>query len=267
MESKSKTKVVLIGAGKLATHLASALLSAGFQIQQVYSRTKISAKKLAGVLNTKHTTNPDNIFSGADLYVLCLTDEANLEFIKKFNFPNATFVHTSGTLSIDIFSQKVKKYGVIYPVQSFYEGRKINFRQVPLCIEASDLETEKELLAMASRISDNCTLVDSMQRQQLHLAAVFANNFGNHMFAVAEELMKKANLSFDMLLPLIQETTDRIGAFSPEKIQTGPAVRNDRIVIKKHLELLSFSAEYKEIYKIVSNSIQQLAALQKEKFE
>jgi len=256
MTGKPIRKIVMIGAGRLASQLAPALKTAGFQLIQVYSRTTASAKRLAEKLNCLYTSHQDQIVTGADLFVLALTDEGNMAFIRDFNFPDVLAVHVSGGLAMDVFKGKVDRYGVLYPVQSFNFARDINFRQVPFCIEGNNRGTEKELLKLASGLSNRCIRVGTGQRWKIHLAAVFASNFSNHMYVVASEIMEKAGLPFNMLHPLIRETSGRLEAFSPKSVQTGPAVRNDQIIIKKHLELLSFSGNYQELYKKISDSIQ-----------
>jgi len=248
----------MIGAGRVATQLAPAFQSAGFQMVQVYSRTSASAKTLAERLNCLYTTHQDQIITDPDLFVLALSDEGNNNFIKDFNFHQVLAVHTSGGLSIDVFDGKIDRYGVIYPLQSFNFNRVMKLNKVPFCIEGNKKETENTLMEFASQISDHCRLVSSEQRLKIHVAAVFASNFSNYMYIVASKIMEQTNLPFHLLQPLIKETTERLEELSPEDVQTGPAVRNDQSIIKKHLELLSFSRNYQDLYRRLSASIQQL---------
>ena len=150
MTRKSIQKIVMIGAGRLASQLAPALQKTGFQLVQVYSRTSRSAKRLAGELNCLYTSRRNRIIRDADLLLLALTDEGTRTFIRDFDFPDMLAVHTSGGLSLNVFQGKVDRYGVLYPIQSFNFKRITDFREVPFCIEGNNEETEKELCKLAS---------------------------------------------------------------------------------------------------------------------
>ena len=134
-------------------------------------------------------------------------------------------VHTSGSVPIDTISAKRK--GVLYPLQSFTKEKEIDFSTVPLCIEASNKDDLVVLKKLANTISKSVFEVSSIQRAQIHLAAVFANNFSNHMYTIANELCEKEGLPFDLLKPLIMESTAKLQVLKPDKAQTGPAIRND----------------------------------------
>ena len=256
MTKKSIRKIVMIGAGRLASQLAQELKKAGFQLVQVYSRTQGSAKSLASELSCLYTSRKDRIRRDADLFVLALTDEGTMAFIREFDFPHVLAVHTSGGLSLNVFDGKIDSYGVLYPLQSFTFMRSVNFREIPFCIEGNNKATEEVLCKLSSLVSDHCFNVSSEQRLKIHLAAVFASNFTNHMYVVASSIMEQTGLPFQLLQPLIRETAERLETYSPTSVQTGPAIRNDQTIIKKHLELLSFSGKYQELYKIISESIQ-----------
>ena len=245
----------MIGAGNVAFHLAPALKDAGYKILQVFNHTKESAKVLAGRLHCSYTNNMDHIRNDAGVYILALTDTADIEFVSKFSFPEAVVVHTSGGLDLDIFKGKVKNYGVIYPVQTFSKFREVDLRPAPVCLEASNPETEKVLFELADRISDNPVKINSKQRLYLHIAAVFACNFVNHMYVISSEILRNSGLPFSLLQTLIKETAEKVVEYPPLEVQTGPALRNDQIVIEKHLDLLSFSGQFKKIYRELSDSI------------
>jgi len=248
--------IVLIGAGNVATHLGMVLRDNGCSILQVYSRTEFSASKLAGILNANFTTSLKNINQEADLYIISVADDAVLQIAKNLNLKENLLVHTSGSLPMDVLEGVSENHGVLYPLQTFSKTRKIDFDTVPVCIEANNQINFDNLISLARQISRNVRKVNSAQRKQLHLAAVFACNFPNMMYFISEKIASHANLDFDMLRPLIMETAEKVMEIDPEKAQTGPAKREDQKIINQHLEMLNNLPEFKEIYKLISSEIQ-----------
>ncbi len=255
MNANFKKSIVFFGAGNLATHLAKELQCAGHNILQIYSRTKESAKTLADKLNANYTTELNHIVNNADIYVLALRDNVIEEILNKYDFTGKFAVHTSGSVNINIFKNHTKNYGVFYPLQTFSKLRKVNFNNIPVCIEANNNINEKILVQIARKISNNVQIINSEQRKHLHIAAIFACNFVNNMYAISDEILRKNNISFDILKPLIIETAEKVLENKPNEVQTGPAVRNDRNLIKKHIDLLSYSPLSQKIYNFVSESI------------
>jgi len=253
MGLKEKKRIVLIGAGNLATHLGHALNSAGHQVVQVYSRTKKSATELATKLNALPVTSLNKL-PEADIYIIAVKDDAIAQVCKSIK-TNGIVIHTSGSTGIDVIKRCSPNAGVLYPLQTFSKKRTLDFSKVPLCVEATNHKTERELLLLARGLSENVTVVDSEKRKTLHLAAVFACNFSNHMFAVAETILKKDKLPFSLLIPLIEETTAKIKSGSPEKMQTGPAARQDVTIMKKHLKMLGKDKQLQQLYSLVSKNI------------
>ena len=247
--------IALIGAGNVATHLGLALTASGYNIVQVYSRTEESAGQLADRTSAIFTTDINNISGDADIYILAVKDEAIEDIVDHINISDKLIIHTSGSISMDVLKNASENYGVLYPLQTFSKNTEINFKTVPLCIEANTGINENSLLSLARDISDNVHLIDTQQRKLLHLAAVFTCNFSNHMYSVSEEVLKKGNLAFDMLKPLIMETARKIENNSPGDVQTGPAIREDQKIIDEHLEYLSGSPTYRDLYKLISKSI------------
>jgi len=247
--------IVMIGAGNLANSLAPALMRAGFRILQVYNRTKESAVSLSGKLDCEYTNDVNQIRKDASIYFLVLTDQATLTFINEFNFPEAFIVHVSGGLDIEVLKGTSSKYGVFYPIQTFTRGLELDFRSIPICIEASDQESENRLLGIAKKLSDIHSKIDSLQRKYLHVAAVFACNYVNHMYDISSEILKVASLPFSLLHPLIRVTAEKATENPPKEVQTGPAIRNDKIVITEHLKLLATNEHYQHLYKILTESI------------
>lgn len=245
----------MIGAGNVATHLAMALLNKGFHIQQVYSRSEKSAGDLAKKTGAGFTTRLEEINSESGLYIIAISDQAIEEVLAKVSFGASLVVHTSGSVSMKVFRDKVLNYGVLYPLQTFTKERKLNFSDIPLCIEANTSANLEVLNHICAVLSKRVVFMNSKKRLTLHLAAVIACNFSNHLYSMAKTVLDEKGISFDLLHPLIRETTEKAIKFSPEMVQTGPAVRNDLNILEKHMELLSFSPELKEIYSLLSESI------------
>jgi predicted short-subunit dehydrogenase-like oxidoreductase (DUF2520 family) len=247
-------KVVFIGSGNVAVHLSAAMQKAGYTVGQVYSRNETHARTLAGRLRCDWTTNTGEILSSADLYVFAVKDDALPEVIAQMPVNNGLWIHTAGSVPMDVFKGYTAHYGVLYPLQTFSKNRDTDFRRVPCLIEALLPEDETRLREIASRLSDSVRTLSSEKRKYVHLAAVFACNFSNHMYALAAKLVGEQGLSTDLLLPLIDETAAKIHTLSPAEAQTGPAVRGDRQVLDRHLALLSDPA-VREMYQLISNHI------------
>jgi predicted short-subunit dehydrogenase-like oxidoreductase (DUF2520 family) len=245
--------VTLLGSGNVATHFGEALRAAGAEIQQVYSRKLVHARALAKQLDAKATDKLASV-ADADVYLIAVKDDALPGIVKRFKKQNGIVLHTSGGLSLDVLAQFPNR-GVLYPLQTLSKSRKIDLADVPLCIEAGDHITLASLDEIAGAMSDHVYHLSSAQRQAAHLSAVFACNFTNQLYAIAEELLKEQKLPFDLLRPLILETAAKVQQLSPAAAQTGPALRNDRTVMEKHLALLKGHPELKKIYRKLSKRI------------
>lgn len=248
-------KIVLIGAGNVATHLGMALKNAGKKIVQVYSRTDKSASLLAKKLDTDFTINFSEINPNADLYVVAVSDDVVPQILDHLSLKDKLIVHTSGFLSMDILKQSSDNYGVFYLLQTFSKTRNVDMKTVPVCIETNTFENLEKLKSLAQLISTDIREITSEQRKRIHLAAVFACNFPNLMYTIAEKLLEDSNLDFDILKPLILETAAKVQVIKPKEAQTGPATRGDEKVIEAHLELLKNYPTYKNLYQILSNEI------------
>lgn len=250
-------RIVLIGAGNVATHLGRGLQEAGWEVAQVYSRTEASASELAGGLGVPFVTSLDKVYTDADIYLVMVKDAALQELIPAVvkGREEALFVHTAGSMPMDVWQDCACRYGVLYPMQTFSKSREVDFASVSFFVEANgepELEVLKEL---AASLSDKVYEATSAQRTYLHMAAVFACNFANHMYALSARLLEKNGLPFGAMLPLIDETARKVHELHPKNAQTGPAVRKDENVMNKHLEMLAEEPELREIYKMISNSI------------
>lgn len=247
-------KIGFIGSGNVATNLASAMFNAGFTITQVISKSIENAATLASAVHAAHSADLSEIDTDADLYIVSVSDTALPEICKTLRLPGKLVVHTSGYMSMNALEGITKRYGVFYPLQSFVKHRLIELSNVPVCLENNREEDIQLLRQFAEKLSQNVKYIDSQKRRQLHLAAVFACNFPNFMYVIAEEILAKHEISFDLLIPLIDETSSRISEKSPVSLQTGPARRNDIVVMQDHQSMLS-NSDYKEVYELLSKLI------------
>lgn len=245
--------VVLLGAGNVATHLYKAFqASKDVTVKQWFNR---SLKSIETYKNEVEITNDLSKLTEADIYILAVNDDAISELSTQLPFENRFVVHTSGSVSpYDI--DKKNRRGVFYPLQTFSKSASIDFTEVPLCLETLVRTDYKLLKKLGVSISNHVKRVNSDQRASLHLAAVFVNNFTNQIYRVAHEITESQGAEFDMLKPLILETAKKVEHMSPYKAQTGPAKRNDKKTIKKHLKALD-NEHHKAIYKLLTESIKK----------
>lgn len=245
--------VAIIGSGNVATHLAKAIYKAGVEIKYVYSPTLANCSALANQVNATTVDNIDCI-SDVDLIVIAIKDNAIKGVVERLRDKDSIVVHTSGGINIDVFDGCVTKCGVIYPLQTFSKEREIDFKKVPLFIEANSTSVFTELEEFAKRLSESVIEADSRRRKIMHIAAVFACNFVNHCYDISSQILEKEGLNFSTLIPLIEETTKKISEITPHEAQTGPARRGDSVVMDSHLEMID-SPQIKEIYRLLSKSI------------
>lgn len=250
-------RIVFIGAGRLATHLALALKKAGHDIVQVYSRTMDSAKNLADRVDAVPLTDSSAVLVWADAFIFAVSDSALQDLTEKIckEREDAVMIHTAGSMPMDVFQGKCKHYGVLYPMQTFSKERPVDFAEIHCFVEYNDATSEKAIKKLACSVSNHVHELSTEERRYLHLAAVFACNFANHCYALSAEILEQHGLSFDIMLPLVQETASKVRHLSPKKAQTGPAVRFDVNVINRQMELLGESTTMSEIYKLMSESI------------
>ncbi len=249
--------IVCIGSGNVGWHLASHLAEADFSIQQIVSRTTDHARKLGQLVNAPFTTNMAEIMPDADIYLYAVPDDQLPNIITQNPIKTGIHCHTAGSLSRELFAGKVENYGVFYPLQTFSKQKQIDFQNIPILLEASNKSTLKTLHKLAAHLSSQILETNFEQRQQLHLAAVFACNFSNSLFAIADKLLKEVNLPFDLLLPLIRETVEKVSLLKPEEAQTGPAARSDTNVIAHHLSMLEIEPRLQNLYRIMTEIIQE----------
>lgn len=279
--------ITIIGAGNLATHLAPALQEAGHRIVQVFSRTEESASALAARLSCGWTTEVEQITPRAELYIFSVRDAVLGELARRVydhlkslsaapatsspemnDIPatathatgaDALFIHTAGSMSMEVLPSP--RRGVLYPMQTFSRSRAVRFREIPVFVESPT--DEALLLELASQLSARACALDGERRRLLHLAAVFACNFVNHMYDLADGILTGAGLPFDVMLPLIDETARKVHQLRPRQAQTGPAVRYDRNVMERQMELLP-DGQDRLIYELLSKSIHDRLQLDKD---
>lgn len=245
--------VILLGAGNVASHLYKGFsASKNVTVSQWYNR---SLDSIISFKNETEVTDDLSQLKEADIYILAVSDDAISNLSNLLPFEDRFIVHTSGTGSMyDL--QKKNKRGVFYPLQSFSKGAKIEFQNVPFCIEVEDKSKMQMLKNLATALGSQFFKVTTEQRKTLHVAAVFINNFTNQMYRIAHEISDKENIEFDLLKPLIMETANKVQEMSPYIAQTGPAKRNDKKTLKKHLKLID-DEDHQEIYKLITKSIQK----------
>src|ERR1035438_621710 len=191
-------KIVLIGSGNVATHLGKAFQNCGHEIVQGYSRLDTNAKGLGKVLKCEHTNDINKINKKADVYFIALKDDVIEGFVNKIKFPGKVIIHTSASLPMNILNKSSKDFGVFYPLQSFTKDRVIDLKEITIFIESNNIRSKKVLLELAKCISDKVSEITFEQRLTLHVAAVFANNFTNHLYKIAGDILKTSGLSFDV---------------------------------------------------------------------
>ncbi len=252
-------KIALIGAGNVAWHLSKAAMAGGHQVVAIYSRTVATAEALAkNIEEAKVITTPDLTSIDVDVAIIAVPDAAVATIAGQLKVNHGTIiVHTSGSLPMQVLQSIDHTHvGVFYPLQTFSKEKDIDFKQVPILLEATDADTLHTIKTLAESLSQQVLEVSSEKRRHLHLAAVFACNFTNHLLGISREVLQEVNLPPELLQPLIQETIRKAAGQHPFKVQTGPAVRRDVNTIQAHLQMLQEQPQYQELYLKLTQSIQ-----------
>lgn len=245
----------IIGSGNVATAVSIALSKSGINILEIFSPNINNAKLLAEKVNSRYVKELGGLCADTDLFLIATPDKEVNNVIHKLPQNQSIVAHTSGSHALVHSGINQQRSGVFYPLQTFTKDKEVDFKEIPVCIEASDENTSKLLFQLAKSISNNVVTLNSEQRQYLHLTAVAVNNFTNLLYNHAFTLLKEQNIDFALLRPLIRETALKITDINPADAQTGPARRNDTQTINKHLELLDKHPKFKEIYSLLSNQI------------
>lgn len=254
-------KIVMIGAGGLASNLAPALCAAGHDVVAVYSRTIESASLLAQVVGAEPTDNLSSLPTECDCFILAVKDVVLTAVITQLakGRDGQLFVHTAGSMPMSLFEGYVNRYGVLWPMQTFSRERHVSFGNVPVFLEASDCDTMMMLQTLAMSITNSVWQLSSEERKYMHLAAVFACNFANHCYTLAAQILKQHGLPFSIMQPLIAETAHKVQQLHPAEAQTGPAVRYDENVISSQAKMLACQPEIQRLYLMLSESIHKTA--------
>lgn len=252
----SNLKISFIGSGNVATHLAKGLFDKHFSIKQICSKSLENAKTLAEEVDAEACTSLSCLEKEVDCIIIAVSDDIIESIANEIPSTNALVVHTSGTKDIELLNS-FENYGIFYPLQTFSKGTSVNLNEVPLCLESNSDKNNATLEQLAKAITTSYQYINSEQRKVIHLAAVFACNFSNHMYSISKDILDNNELDFKLLEPLIQATAAKISRMNPIDAQTGPAVRKDHETIKNHLSLLEDSIDYRDIYELITKHIIQ----------
>lgn len=243
------------GAGRVGAALCREMFSTGYHINMIVTERQVRGKPLAESCNSDWS-NVLNFPDTTDIILVAVPDHKLAAVLDNISCSSNTIVaHTAGSFGLDVFPERIVKKGVFYPLQTFSDDRKINFKGLPIFIEAADEKSLSILEEAGKALGSSVRYASTDQRRMLHLSAVFASNFTNHLLAESRDIAEKAGFGFDILYPLLNETISKAIENGPDKSQTGPAVRNDKNTIEKHLQLLSYSPQLQAIYKELTDSI------------
>ncbi len=248
-------QIVIIGSGNVAYHMAKAFVQNNIPLAQIFGRNETELQKISEELNISYSTKT---LVDSDLYIICVSDNSVEDVSKLIQKENTLVVHTSGSLPKESLKGEYRKAS-FYPLQTFSKSKELNYSNIPFFIETENEEDKKTLFELASKISKNVMESTHEKRKYIHLTAVFACNFVNHLFSRAKEISDSQEIPFDYFLPLIDETVQKIYEIEPKAAQTGPAVRNDKRILELHEQLLQ--DESLEIYKTMNHSIQKMYEL------
>lgn len=243
-----------MGAGNVAFHLTRALIQNTVNVRQIFNRTLSKAQELGEANNINYTDKISEL-EKADLYIIAASDSAVEELSHYIPYDDTLVVHTSGSLGTDILKGDYRK-GVFYPFQTFTKRKNLRYEDVPFFVEAESNQDEEALFKLADKISNEVHRVNSEKRRMIHMSGVWASNFVNHLYYIAQQICKEADVPFDVLRPLIEETALKVQDLEPLEAQTGPAKRGDDLIVQKHLELIKDSRQ-QQLYQLLSDSIKR----------
>ncbi len=250
----------MLGAGNVSTHISRHLHSKGHRISCIYSRTGESANELANELETLGTSIRADVPGNADFYIVCVPDSVVENVVRNFSGLKGIWLHTAGALSMDLFKGLQTRSGVLYPLQTLSRKRKVDLSDTPFLVEGSSPEVTASIVDLANCISENVQEINSDTRRIIHLAAVFANNFTNHMVHIGQQILQENQMDLKLLDPILEETIRKVKLEGAKDAQTGPALRNDRETMQKHIELLKNHPEWEKIYTFISRDISRTRA-------
>ena len=248
--------VIILGAGNVAFHLTRAFIQNTVNVRQIFNRTLESAA-IVGEANKVSYTNKISELEKAELYIIATTDSSIEELSHYIPYNDTLVVHTSGSLGMNVLKGNYRK-GVFYPFQTFTKNKAVmKYENIPVFVEAENKEDEDGLFKLAQKVSNEAHRLNHEKRMKIHLSGVWVSNFVNHLYYIGQEICKEANVPFDVLRPLIDETAEKVQNMEPYEAQTGPAKRNDNLVIEKHLEILDKDSRLQQLYKLMTDSIKR----------
>ncbi len=250
------SSIVILGAGNVAFHLTRALIENTCNVRQIFNRTLEHAREI-GEANRISYTDKISEIEKADIYIIASADSGIEEFSHYIPYDDVLVVHTSGSSPMSVLKGDYRK-GVFYPLQTFSKERTMRYDNIPFFIEAENPEDLKKLNELGNRISNEVHELNFASRMQVHMTGVWANNFVNHLYYIAGNICEQNNVPFDVLLPLIQETANKVIEMNPKDAQTGPAKRGDQVIIDRHLEALQNDSRLLQIYQIMTDSIKRV---------
>lgn len=250
------SSIVILGAGNVAFHLTRALIENTCNVRQIFNRTLEHAREI-GEANRISYTDKISEIEKADIYIIASADSGIEEFSHYIPYDDVLVVHTSGSSPMSVLKGDYRK-GVFYPLQTFSKERTMRYDNIPFFIEAENSEDLKKLNELGNRISNEVHELNFASRMQVHMTGVWANNFVNHLYYIAGNICEQNNVPFDVLLPLIQETANKVIEMSPKDAQTGPAKRGDQVIVDRHLEALQDDSRLLQIYQILTDSIKRV---------
>lgn len=252
--------ITIIGAGNVATVLAKRFITHHHSIIQIIHRDKLKGQTLANAVQAKHfDTSLQSLQQNADFYIIAVSDNAIAEVAQQLHIENGILLHTAGAVDMQVLQNAATQYGVLYPLQSLQASMQ-QTPTIPFLVEGNTQLAEQTIYKWATTFSQTVQLADSDYRLRMHLAAVLASNFSNHLYTLTNDYCKHTDIDFSLLLPLIQETANRLEHYNPNDVQTGPAARNDIATIQKHQQLLQANPQLLRIYNLLTASIQKMYA-------
>ncbi len=257
MNFESQNGIVLAGTGNVAWTLGQAFAERGIPVTRVIGRSEAAAAGLARAIGAAEWGTIQPLSPGASICILAVSDDAIRSVAAMMQTPGCLFLHTAGSVPLQVFEGIADHYGVLYPLQTMTKGQRTDLSAVPFLIEASSVGNLEKVRELALTLSSTVQEASSAARLTYHLAAVLANNFSNHLYYQAALLLNEQRLSFDLLLPLISETARKVHEMPPEQAQTGPARRGNHKVMEMHLKLLENKPELAEMYRVMSRSIME----------
>lgn len=254
----SNYKIAILGAGNVGYQLTWHLNNSGHTIVQVYSRHLPSAKWVGNLMDIPFTSDMAALTREADIYLIAVNDDSVADVATQLKLGDKVVAHTSGAVPMDILHGVSRNYGIFYPLQTLSRNISVDFSVIPICMNGVNDHTREILKDLATALTRQVVIVDDDKRLAIHVAAVIANNFTNHLFSISQLILERNGLSFEILKPLINETVRKIQNHEPLNVQTGPAVRHDEDTILKHLGFLSSDERFREIYDLMSRSIREM---------